>query len=108
MGLCFKFICIISFLDYTYKGCLRVFLCLAYRAAVNTGVHVSFQIMFFSRYMLRSGIAGSHGSSILSFSIVTVLIYIPTNSVEGFPSLHTHQHLLSVDFLMIDFLSGVK
>ena len=44
-----------------------LFLCLAYRAAVNTGVHVSFQIMLISRYMPSSGIAGSHGSSILSF-----------------------------------------
>ena len=32
-------------------------------AAVNTKVHVSFGIMVFSRYMPRSGIAGSHGSS---------------------------------------------
>ena len=28
-------------------------------AAMNTGVHVSFQIMFFSGYILKSGIAGS-------------------------------------------------
>jgi len=35
-------------------------------AAVNTGVHVSFQIsiLIFSRYILRSGIAGSYNSSI--------------------------------------------
>ena len=31
-------------------------------AAVNTSMHVSFQIMFFSGYMPRSGIAGSYGS----------------------------------------------
>ena len=36
-------------------------------AAVNIGVHVSFQIMVFSRYMPRSGIAGSYGNSIFSF-----------------------------------------
>ena len=39
------------------------------------------------------------GSSIL-FSIVVVPIYIPTNSVGGFPFLHSLQHLLLVDLLM--------
>ena len=32
-------------------------------AAVNTGVHVSFQSVVFSRYMPRSGVAGSYGNS---------------------------------------------
>ena len=36
-------------------------------AAMNIGVHVSFQIMFFSRCMPRRGITGSHASSIFSF-----------------------------------------
>ena len=35
------------------------------------------------------------------FSIMAVSIYIPTNSVGGFPFLHIHQHLLSVDFFFI-------
>ena len=35
--------------------------------AANTGVHVSFQIMVFSGYMSRSGIAGSYGNYIFSF-----------------------------------------
>ena len=37
--------------------------------AINTGVCVSFQISVFTfcRYILRSGIAGSYGSSIFSF-----------------------------------------
>ena len=34
---------------------------------VNTGVHVSFRIMFFSGCMPRSGISGSYGRSIFSF-----------------------------------------
>ena len=36
-------------------------------AAMSIEVHVSFQIMFFSRYMSRRGIVGSCGSSILVF-----------------------------------------
>ena len=56
---------------------------------MNIGVHVSFSILVSSGYTPRSGIAGSHrgfipslkGISILS-SIVTVLIYIPTNREE--------------------------
>ena len=35
-------------------------------AAVNTGVHVSFQITAFSGYMPRSGIAGSYVTFIFS------------------------------------------
>ena len=59
-------------------------------------IHVFFWTMFFSRYMPRIRIAGLYGSSIFSFyrksilfSIVTATIYIPTNSVRGFPFLHT-------------------
>ena len=66
-------------------------------ASVNNGVHVSFQIIVFSRYMLRHGIAESYGSSVISFtrnlhtvSTVAVPIYISSNSVGGFPFLQTH------------------
>ena len=45
--------------------------------------------------MSRSGFAGLYGSSIFNFwetsilfSIVAASIYIPTNSVQGFPFLH--------------------
>ena len=34
-------------------------------AVINTGMHVAFQIMVFSRYMPRSGTAESNGSSML-------------------------------------------
>ena len=36
-------------------------------AAVNTGVHVSFQVRVLSGYMPRSGICGSYGNFIFSF-----------------------------------------
>ena len=49
-----------------HLGCFHV-LAIVNLAAVNIGVHVSFQIMVFSGYMPRSGIAGSYGSCIFSF-----------------------------------------
>ena len=61
-------------------------------AAMNTGVYVSFQIIVFSRYLLRNEIAGSYGNSLfifMLFSIVTAPIYIPPSSAEGFPFLDT-------------------
>ena len=36
-------------------------------AAVNTGLHVAFQIILLSGYMLSSGMAGSYGNSSFSF-----------------------------------------
>ena len=61
---------------------------------MNSGVHVYFWIstFIFSRYKLKSGISGSYGSFIFSFLlvfIVTVPIYIATNSLQGFPFLCT-------------------
>ena len=40
-----------------YLGCFHV-PAVVNSATMNTGVHVSFQIMFFSRYILKNGIVG--------------------------------------------------
>ena len=49
-----------------HLGCFHI-LAIINSATVNNGLHVFFQIMVFCRYMPRSGIAGSYGSSIFFF-----------------------------------------
>ena len=51
-----------------HLGCFHV-LDVVNSAAMNTEVHVSFQIIVLSRYMPKSGIAGSYGSSVLFLDV---------------------------------------
>ena len=78
-----------------HLGCFHV-LALVNSAAVNNGIHVFFPFLFPQCMCLGVGLLGHmvvlflvfKGIFILS-SIVSVSIYIPTNSARMFPFLHT-------------------
>ena len=92
--------------DHTCKWIFRLSPCFCYYKqchyehkvclCVCIYIYISFWIIVLFWYMPRSGSARSYGSSIfgflripLLFPVVAAPTYIPTNSVEGFPFLHT-------------------
>ena len=98
-----------------HLGCFHI-LAIVNSAAVNTGVHVSFQSMVFSTYMPRSVIARKYSTSNISiFGTLHMVLHSGSTNLHSYQQCrrvafipHSLWHLLFVDFLMIAFLINVR
>ena len=84
-------------------------------AAVNIGVKICLSPCFnYFGYILRNGVAGPYGSSIVNFlrnfhtAIVAVPIYTPTNSAQEFPFLCIPANTFVFCFFQQQPYSGVR
>ena len=73
-----------------HLGCFHV-LAIINSAVMNIGAHVSFNSSFLGVYAQQwdCWVIRQFYFQLFKFSIVAVLVCIPTNSVIGFPFLHT-------------------
>ena len=71
-------------------------------AAINIGLHVSSWTIVLSRYMLRSGIAGSYSNSNFSFLRNLHIVFR-----SGWTNFHFHQPLFEVSLLSTPSLAFI-
>ena len=107
--LCMQYILFIHSSVIGHLGCLHL-LAIVNSAALTLGCMDFYEFRVFSKYVPRSGFAGSYGNALFSFlrSLHTVCYSgctnLYSNNVRGFPFLH----ILSICHLMMAILTHVR